>query len=216
MGATLLPDPLWDLVEPFLPISRQRPHGGRPRVSDRARLPGIAFVLRSGSPGQMLPQQLGCGPGITCWCRLRDWQGAGVWDLIHFALLDWLARGDQLIGRGRSWTVVPSAPPTVVTRPDRIPPTGPSAPAPASVWGNRVRATALGGPRSQLRESVHINGVGRDQARPVRDSPKSTRSPVVGTEELKPPNRRGEVGLSSYAGLVPFSQTQRLLRNSRT
>ena len=24
---------------------------------------------------------------------LRDWQLAGIWDLIHFALLDWLARG---------------------------------------------------------------------------------------------------------------------------
>jgi hypothetical protein len=33
---------------------------------------------------------------MTCWRRLRDWQLAGAWDLIHFALLDWLARGDQI------------------------------------------------------------------------------------------------------------------------
>jgi hypothetical protein len=33
---------------------------------------------------------------MTCWRRLRDWQLAGVWDLIHFALLDWLARDDQI------------------------------------------------------------------------------------------------------------------------
>jgi hypothetical protein len=33
---------------------------------------------------------------MTCWRRLRDWQLAGVWDLIHFALLDWLARCDQI------------------------------------------------------------------------------------------------------------------------
>jgi hypothetical protein len=33
---------------------------------------------------------------MTCWRRLRDWQQAGVWDLIHFALLDWLARDDQI------------------------------------------------------------------------------------------------------------------------
>jgi transposase len=44
----------------------------------------------------MLPQELGCGSGMTCWRRVRDWQHAGVWDLIHFALLDWLARGDQI------------------------------------------------------------------------------------------------------------------------
>jgi transposase len=44
----------------------------------------------------MLPQELGCGSGMTCWRRLRDWQQAGVWDLIHFALLDWLARDEQI------------------------------------------------------------------------------------------------------------------------
>jgi len=39
----------------------------------------------------MLPQELGCGSGMTCWRRLRDWQEAGIWQLIHFSLLDWLA-----------------------------------------------------------------------------------------------------------------------------
>ena len=33
---------------------------------------------------------------MTCWRRVRDWQQAGVWDLIHFALLDWLARQEQI------------------------------------------------------------------------------------------------------------------------
>jgi transposase len=95
MAAALLPDRLWNLVEPFLPILARRPQGGRPRVSDRACLTGIVFVLRSGIPWQMLPQELGCGSGMT-WRRLRDWQRAGVSDLMHFALLDWLARSDQI------------------------------------------------------------------------------------------------------------------------
>jgi len=32
---------------------------------------------------------------MTCWRRLRDWQRTGG-DLIHFVLLDWLARGQQI------------------------------------------------------------------------------------------------------------------------
>ena len=127
MAAALLPDPLWDLVEPFLPIPPRRPQGERPRVSDRACLTGIVFVLRSGIPWQMLPQELGCGSGMTCWRRLRDWQVAGVWDLIHFALLDWLARYDQI-----DWSraVVDSCSirgRTGVTGPVRIPRIGPNA-----------------------------------------------------------------------------------------
>jgi transposase len=96
MAVALLSDPLWDLVEPFLPIPARRPKGGRPRISDRACLTGILFVLRGGIPWQMLPKELGCGSGMTCWRRLRDWQLAGVWDLIHFAVLDWLTRDGRI------------------------------------------------------------------------------------------------------------------------
>ena len=92
MAAALLPNPLRELIEPLLPFPPSRPNGGRPRLSDRACLIGILFVLRSGIPWQMLPQELGCGSGMTCWRRLRDWQAEGVWDLMHFALLNWLSR----------------------------------------------------------------------------------------------------------------------------
>src|SRR6187549_1111974 len=92
MAAALLPDPLWDLVEPFLPTPPRRPKGGRPRVPDRACLTAILFVLRSGIPWQMLPQELGCGSGMTCWRRVRDWQEVGVWQAFHHLLLDRLGR----------------------------------------------------------------------------------------------------------------------------
>ena len=87
MPRPLVPDDLWTHVEPLLPPHRPRPRGGRPPVPDRACLGGILFVLRTGIGWEDLPQELGCGSGMTCWRRLRDWQAAGVWQRLHEVLL---------------------------------------------------------------------------------------------------------------------------------
>ena len=89
-------DELWEAIEPLLPQEPPKPKGGRPRIDDRAALAGIVFVLKSGIPWEMLPKEMGCGSGSTCWRRLRDWQEAGVWEELHRVLLDRLGEADRI------------------------------------------------------------------------------------------------------------------------
>jgi transposase len=94
----LMPDGLWERVEPPLPRPRPRRHRhpGRLRVGDRAALAGIVFVLKTGIAWNQLPAGLvGCS-GITCWRRLRDWTEAGVWPALHELLLAELRAKDGL------------------------------------------------------------------------------------------------------------------------
>jgi transposase len=97
MSDRLIDDALWRRIEPLLPKPPRRGWKamGRPRIPDRAALTGILFVLRSGIPWQMLPKEMGCGSGSTCWRRLVRWQRAGVWRRLHAVLLAELRRQGQ-------------------------------------------------------------------------------------------------------------------------
>ena len=96
MSKPLVSDELWKVIEPLLPPEGPKPKGGRPPVANRAALTGIIFVLKTGIPWEMLPQEMGCGSGVTCWRRLRDWQEAGVWERLHRVLLDRLGEADHI------------------------------------------------------------------------------------------------------------------------
>jgi transposase len=97
MARLLVSDGLWERIEPLLPVVQRRyRYPGRKRVSDRAALTGIVFVLKTGVPWEHLPQEMGCGSGMTCWRRLRDWNDAGVWERLHQVLLDELQDAEQL------------------------------------------------------------------------------------------------------------------------
>src|SRR3954467_9384815 len=98
MAKPLVPDDLWHLIQPLLPPPKPRRFRfpGRKRLDDRKALTGIIFVLKTGIPWEDLPQEMGCGSGMTCWNRLRDWQAAGIWDQIHRVLLDHLRHADKI------------------------------------------------------------------------------------------------------------------------
>jgi transposase len=96
MAKPLITDELWKEAEPLLPPEPPKPKGGRPRLDNRAVLTGILFVLKTGIPWEMLPPEMGCGSGMTCWRRLRDWQEAGVWEKLHLTFLEQLSLADQI------------------------------------------------------------------------------------------------------------------------
>lgn len=98
MGKPIIDDELWTLIEPLLPPSkpRRKKNPGRLPVSNRAALTGILFVLKTSLRWRDLPAEMGCGSGVTCWRRLRDWQVAGVWARLHELLLAKLRAADQI------------------------------------------------------------------------------------------------------------------------
>ena len=98
MAKPLLDDALWERIEPLLPPPKPRRfrYPGRKPMDNRKALTGIIFVLKTGIPWESLPQEMGCGCGMSCWRRLRDWQQAGVWQKIQEMLLAELRAADKI------------------------------------------------------------------------------------------------------------------------
>jgi transposase len=132
MAKLLVPDELWELVEPLLPKHVPSPKGGHPPTDDRVCLTGILFVLKTGIGWEDFPQEMGCC-GMTLWNRLDEWRKAGVWDALHRLLLDKL-RGADAIDFSR--VVVDSASVRAVHGGKKRDPTPPTAArrAPSTTW----------------------------------------------------------------------------------
>jgi transposase len=85
-------------LEPLLP-ERPARRIGRPRVDDRVAFTAILFVLLTGLPWRLVPDEIGCS-GVTAWRRLRDWQATDIWAQLHRELL----RGGNATGQ-LDWSV---------------------------------------------------------------------------------------------------------------
>jgi transposase len=107
MAKPLVSDELWYLIEPLLPVKPRRIRfPGRKPLNNRAALTGILFVLKTGIGWEDLPKEMGCGSGMTCWRRLRDWQQAGVWSKLHGILRIVSTARARSIGAVPWWTAV--------------------------------------------------------------------------------------------------------------
>ena len=134
MSKPVVADELWEVVEPLVPPEPPKPRGGRPRVPDRAALGGILFVLKTGIPWGWLPREMGCGSGVTCWRRLRDWQRAGVWHRLHVALLDRLGAAERIDWSRASLDCASVRAKRGATRPGRIRPTAARRARSSTCW----------------------------------------------------------------------------------
>lgn len=98
MARPILSDALWEEIRPLLPPPKPRRYRypGRKPIDDRKALTGILFVLKADIPWEDLPYEMGCGSGMTCWRRLRDWNDVGVWETLHRMLLTKLREPDKI------------------------------------------------------------------------------------------------------------------------
>jgi transposase len=93
----LLPDALWQRLQPLLPPrprerAAARPHRGRPGVHGRDHLHGpYLHPLGAAAVGEF-----GCGSVTTCWRRFAEWARAGVFERLQEALLDELGEAGGL------------------------------------------------------------------------------------------------------------------------
>ena len=87
----LLPEELWQRIQPLLPSPPPRPPRRRPTPGARPQLCGRVGVHgpHLHPLGALLPaQELGCGSATTCWRRLDEWARAGVFEQLQALLLD--------------------------------------------------------------------------------------------------------------------------------
>jgi transposase len=93
MAKELVSDELWEVIEPLLPPESPKPQGGRRRVDDRAALTDIIFVLKSGIPWEMLPQERAFASyevteRATNLGQTRLWIGDATWKTLDRASVE--------------------------------------------------------------------------------------------------------------------------------
>jgi transposase len=93
----LLPDALWQRIQPLLPPPPSHARGGAPRtVSDRACMAAIIFMARTSTWALLPVGEFGCGSVTSCWRRFAEWAHTRVFERLQEALLDELGQAGGL------------------------------------------------------------------------------------------------------------------------
>ena len=97
----LIPDPVWDRIEPLLPkrVNHHRFGGGRPPVPDRKAMNGIFFVLKTGCQWNAL-NDTGICSSSTAHSRFQEWTAAGIFEKLWASGLE---EYDELKGIKWRW-----------------------------------------------------------------------------------------------------------------
>lgn len=96
LSLRLVPDALWEMVEPLVPQFAVRPQGGGSApVDDRAVFTAIVFVLTSGCAWRHLPPSFGVTVP-TAHRRFTTWVESGLFERLHQQVLDHLGSAGEL------------------------------------------------------------------------------------------------------------------------
>ena len=100
MPEVLLPEGLWERLEPLVPrprrTNRHVQFAGRKPSEPRRIVQGILFVLRTGIPWRSLPATSDFPSGYTCRRYLRRWHKRGIWQRLFEALLAELHKAHRI------------------------------------------------------------------------------------------------------------------------
>ncbi len=86
MSGRLVPDALWEEIEPLFPVHEPSPEGGRKPIDDRTVFTLLVFRLKTGVGWRDLPIEMGASQS-TVRRRLKEWTEFGLWALIVERLL---------------------------------------------------------------------------------------------------------------------------------
>lgn len=100
MAKQHLDEARWREIALLRPASKaqRRSYAGSKAIHDGLALTGIVFMLTTAGD---LPRELGCGRGMSCWWRMREWPAAGAWDRLQTCLIERLDRGGKSTGLAR-------------------------------------------------------------------------------------------------------------------